>query len=200
MKGFVRRHDGYSVARNRLNKDPLHTAGVRINSLKKQDATSGRAFIKMPRFQIGESELGDGLILKQIAQTVRPRTHLQCKASDKNRDQQRYHSHDAKNPHGAYAAGKKRGHFGIGIAPPQPDDNEDVKDDRQEGPQGDGGVDEDEREDSIGGQQTAGNPVQVTDGRKVGVEKKESGAENTLGFGYISQGMSVEGRHGRTEG
>ena len=73
MKGFVRRHDGYSVIRNRLNKDPLHTAGVRINTLKKQHTISGWVFIEMPRFQIGEVELGDGLMLKQIAQTVLPK-------------------------------------------------------------------------------------------------------------------------------
>ena len=73
MKGFVRRHDGYRVTRSRLNKDPLHTAGVRINTFKKQHTISGRVFIEMPRFQIGEVELGDGLMLKQIAQTVWPK-------------------------------------------------------------------------------------------------------------------------------
>ena len=171
MKGFVRRHDSYSVVRNRLNKDLLHTAGVRINSLKKQHTISGRVFIEMPRFQIGEVELGDGLMLKQIAQTVCPRTHVQRKASHKKRDQQRYHSHDAKNPHGSYAAGKKRRHFGIGIEPAQTDDNRDVEADRQEDLQSHGQPEQEKREDSIGRQQTAGNPVQVTDGRKVGVEK-----------------------------
>ena len=171
MKGFVRRHDSYSVVRNGLNKDLLHTAGVRINSLKKQHTISGRVFIEMPRFQIGEVELGDGLMLKQIAQTVCPRTHVQRKASHKKRDQQRYHSHDAKNPHGSYAAGKKRRHFGIGIEPAQTDDNRDVEADRQEDLQSHGQPEQEKREDSIGRQQTAGNPVQVTDGRKVGVEK-----------------------------
>ena len=130
MKGFVCRHDGYRVTRNRLNKHSLHTAGVRINTFKKQHTIPGWVFIEMPRFQIREVELSDGLLLKQIAQTVCPRTHVQRKASHKNRDQQRYHSDNAKNPHGTYAAGKKRRHFGIGIEPAQTDDNRDVEADR----------------------------------------------------------------------
>jgi hypothetical protein len=110
-------------------------------------------------------------MLKPIAQTVCPRTHVQRKPSHKNRDQQRYHGHDAKNPHGTYAAGKKRRHFGIRMELAQTDNDRDVEADGQEDIQGDGRVEQDQREDSIGRQQTAGNPVQVTDGHKVGVEK-----------------------------
>jgi hypothetical protein len=46
-----------------------------------------------------------------------------------------------------------------------------VEADGQEDLQGDGGVDQDQGENSIAGQQTTGNQIQVTDGRKVGVEK-----------------------------
>ncbi len=90
----------------------------------------------MPRFQIGEVELGDGLMLQQIAQTVCPGTHVQSKARHKNRDHERYHSHHTKNPHGSYAAGKKRRHFGICIESAQTYDNRDVEADRQENLQG----------------------------------------------------------------
>ncbi len=44
--------------------------------------------------------------------------------------------------------------------------------------QGDGRLEKDQREDDIGGHQAVGDPVQVTDSRKIGVEKEESGAKD----------------------